>query len=183
MNKQGLKMIDSDHRLVLKISTPKVVDEGKTFKVDYNVKNIGKNVFPAKSWIKVRVSWEDTKYWFVQHILIKKDLKPKEENETISYKLEPLTTKYTCFEVEEAIASDGKNVRVFSEDEISFLFPLTKQVIQGKKVSIRQLLHSVRTRTTEEKSRSMTQWLTVISLLAVVGLQIIDWILQYFKTQ
>ena len=170
-------MSSSGYQLVLKISTPKVADEGKKFPITYKVKNTGNTPFPG-GFINVELSWEKSNHKVYQSIPIKKILKPDEETEDVNWSQEPLTRDYTWFYINQAIASDGKPIQLLKDDMKTVLWPHI--IHKGPPIMVtRQALHAVRTRTIEEKGRALTQWLTVIALLAVVGLQVIDWILKY----
>ena len=174
-------MSSSTHQLVLKISTPKVADEGKNFTIEYRIKNIGSNPFPAGGQIQVEVSWEKSIHKVYQQIATTKVLNPEEETELIKRSQEPLTRDYTWFYVNNVISSDGKPIQLFKEDETTVLWPHITQKVGNQILVSKQALHAVRTRTSEEKGRALTQWLTVAALIAVITLQVIDWILQYLS--
>ena len=125
-------MPDLEHRLTLKVLTPTVVDEGKNFQTDYVIKNIGKNIFPVAGEIKVRISWEESRFWRIQSLVLTEDLKPGEEAK-FTYFESPLTKGYTWFHVERAKASDGKPLKVFTENESALLFPIPFELINNKK--------------------------------------------------
>jgi hypothetical protein len=171
-------MTVSAYRLSLSISTPKVVTEGETFDIIYNMKNIGNTVFPGGR-IVVELSWSSLNEKVYQTINIDKPLPLNGETGPIRNSQAPLTPGYTWFYVADAIASGGGALEVFKNGGTQ-LWP-HRQITLGKSVvQFRQPLYAVRARTHDEISQWRALWVAAGSLALLVLFQIINWLIQYY---
>jgi len=166
------------HRLSLSIKTPKTAKEGEAFGISYKVRNIGDTPFPGGR-IVVELSWSSLAEKVYQSIDITNPLAPNEETPPKKDSQEPLTTGFTWFYVAGASASDGNPVEVFKNGG-TILWPHATVIINGNNVQFRQVLHAIRTRTTDQINQLNALIATTLSLIAVVALQVIDWILRYY---
>ena len=156
----------------------KTAKEGEAFGISCKIRNIGNMPFPGGK-ITVELSWQSLNEKVYKELDIKNSLTPNEETPLINHSQEPLSTGFTWFYVAGTSSFDGNPVEVFKNGG-TLLWPYSSATVDGKIVQFRQTLHAIRTRTIDQINQQNALIATTLSLIAVVALQIADWILRYY---
>jgi len=153
------------YRLSIEAILPKVIEEGKVFKVTYRVRNISESTFPGGQ-IFVVLSWLTTSL-FVTHPISIRQLQPNEPFE-FSYDEKPATSGLTI------VTHPGATFKANNEVPIELYLPDGRKLIGG------QVIGGVRARSPEEVSEARAVWVAAGSLVVLIVFQIVDWLIRFY---
>jgi hypothetical protein len=168
----GEKMSNQPYTLSIEAITPKEVKYRELIPIKYVVKNIGNTTFPG-GMIIVQINFAGISSVVTQVIDINQSIAAGGEF-TNKQEQTALSIGYVSFTVV-AVASRGttqpRNIEIYLPDGRR-LYPPQMQTAA-------QLFHAVPAVSQEEISEKRGVWIAAISLLILIGFQILDWIFQY----